>query len=477
MNNLFTVVLGLSLLVDLALGAWAGVNFQHFAKTWGLGTVAPEGLGRAAHFLAWVLGTCLVGFAAIQGVAFRWTRRDKDEGPQLAIAFGCWLVFSAVATFVFALSRGFGSEFVSLGWKFLLVDGLRGAALVVLGFLTLNAPSVVRRLRLPDAAHQQRHRDERPDRARHERGSDRPRRSEGGRAGGPEGGREGDRGDRPRRSDVDRPAARDRDRERPRTGRHGERPRRDDESFREGHGRDGREREGRGRDGRRREGSGHRDRTPVPLATESQAVAEARRILPDALERPLTVVVKGAPERIRSLVSDEGRSAEEYPIDQPAAEAIVAEDRDGRRRRRRRRRGGGGSTEASFEDGATAAGYDVLDEPVAVVREAEEPGGADSGEGQEGAYVVRGRSRRRRSPSAPEESSSDGREPLADESEERPGRHHASPVEALDVLRLLEPEEPRFPSSSRAADDRAFGRTSRPASPRRGGAPRHPEDD
>jgi hypothetical protein len=44
------------------------------------------------------------------------------------------------------------------------------------------------------------------------------------------------------------------------------------------------------------------------------------------------------------------------------------------------------------------------------------------------------------------------------------------------MLRRLEPEEPGSPASSRAVDDRAFGRSHRPAGPRRAGAPRHPED-
>ncbi len=173
MNSLFLVVLGLSLLVDLALGAWAGANFPHFAKTWGLDGVAPAGV---AHFLGWVLGTCLVGFAAIQGIAFRWTRRDKDEGPQLAIVFGCWLVLSSLATYAFVVLRGSESEFASMGLRFLVVDGLRGAVLTVLGFLALHAPSVVRELRLPDGARQPRHREERLERPRPERRDDRPRR-------------------------------------------------------------------------------------------------------------------------------------------------------------------------------------------------------------------------------------------------------------------------------------------------------------
>lgn len=423
MNSLFLVVLGLSLLMDLALGAWAGANFPHFAKTWGLGGVAPAG---AAHFLGWVLGTCLVGFAAIQGIAFHWTRRDKDEGPELAIIFGCWLVLSSLATYAFVVFRGLGSDFASLGLRFLVVDGLRGAVLTVLGFLALHAPSVVRELRLPDGARQPRHREERLERPRPERRDDRPRRRDEGRESR---GRE----DRGRLSGPREGRGRD-ERQRYSSGGRGSQkgdalqsghgPQRGD-APRSGHGPQrgdgphGGHSPQRGDAGRRREEPQRGGRPPragrrslptggpaIAADLESRAVAEARRISPDPAERPLKVVVRGAPERIRALAPDEGRLAEVFPVVPLAvppvggAEAIAADDGGGRRRRRRRPRGGVGSAGPPFEEGSSSSGYDELDEPVVAEREIEERDGGDSGEGQEGVSAVRGRNRRRRRPAS-----------------------------------------------------------------------------
>jgi hypothetical protein len=474
MNSLFLVVLGLSLLVDLALGAWAGANFPHFAKTWGLDGVVPAG---TAHFLGWVLGTCLVGFAAIQGIAFHWARCDKDEGPQLAIVFGCWLVLSSLATFAFASAQG-SPGITSLAWKFLVVDGLRGAVLTVLGWLTLHAPSVVRELRLPEGARQPRHRQERAERSHAER--PRPER----------------RDDSPRRRDEERESRGRVDRGRPRGGR-------------DSHDREDRQRQGRRREepsgearspvegGRRppptvgttrRRGTPPAGGTAVAAGLESRAVAEARRISPDPAERPLTVVVKGAPERIRPLANREERAADAYPVVPPAvppsgavppvkvAGANVTGDGSGRRRHRRGRRGGEGSTEGPIEEDAAITRDDEPDEPVVVGREIEERVGEGSGEAQEGVSAVRGRSRRRRRRSGSADSSAAGTK-VEGEPEERPGHQHASAVEALDMLRLLEPKEPSSPASPRAVDDRAFGRTYRRAGPRRADAPRQPEDD
>jgi hypothetical protein len=395
MKSLFLVVLGLSLLADLALGAWAGAKFQHFAQTWGLGGVDPAGVtsADAAHFLGWVLGTCLVGFAAIQGIAFHWTRRGKDEGPQLAIVFGCWLVLSSLATFVFASTQG-SSGIASLGLKFLLVDGLRGAVLTALGFLALRAPSVVRELRLPDGARQPRHREVRESQVREERG----------RSGG---GHEGRGRDEQPRHTVGGHGPKTGDA--PHTGHSGQRRQDPHKDARP-------PRAGRSAHGTRQ--SPLKGGTAIAADVERRAVAEARRISPDAAERPLKVVVKGAPERIRALASDEGRLAGPFPVLAPAgrssrgvppvgavppsgaAEPIAAADGGGRRRRRRRPRGGAGSAEPSFDEGSFSSGYGGLDEPVVAEREIEERGGGDSGEGQEGASAARGRNRRRRRPAS-----------------------------------------------------------------------------
>jgi hypothetical protein len=408
MNSLFLVVLGLSLLVDLALGAWAGAKFPHFANTWGLGGVAPASAAPAgvAHFLGWVLATCLIGFAAIQGIAFHWTRRGKDEGPQLAIVFGCWLVLSSLATFAFVSLRGSGSEFASMGLRFLVVDGLRGAVLTVLGFLALRAPSVVRELRLPDGARQPRHREERMERPRSERSrqdhrDDRPRRrderrEERGRSGGGHVGRGRDERQRhsaaghgPQRGDAPQRGHAEQRREEPHRGAQPPRA---------------------GRDPRGARQSPVKGGTGIAADLESRAVAEARRILPDPAERPLKVVVRGAPERFRAPAPDDSRMAEPLPVLPPAVppsggvppagagEAVVAGEGGGRRRRRRRPRGGAGSAEPRFEESFSSSGYDDLDEPVVVEREIEERGGGDSGEGQEGESAVRGRNRRRRRP-------------------------------------------------------------------------------
>ena len=139
---------------------------------------------------------------------------------------------------------------------------------------------------------------------------------------------------------------------------------------------------------------------------ESRAVAEARRIMPDLAERPLKVVVRGAPERFRPLPPGEGHVDEALPAEPSTVPPIgsdrvaSAEDRGGRRRRRRRPRGGAGSAELPFEEGFSSAGYDDLEEPAVAEREIEERGSGDSGEGQEGVSAVRGRNRRRRRPAS-----------------------------------------------------------------------------
>ncbi len=438
MNNLFLVVLGLSLLADLALGAWAGAGFSNFAKTWGLSGAVPNGV---AHFLGWVLATCLVGFAAIQGVAFHWTRRDKDEGPQLAIVFGGWLVLSALGTFAFASAhRTYG--LTSLGWKFLVVDGLRGVGLIVLGWAALHAPSVVRELRLPEETRQSRPREERSVHPRSDRRDRRPRRFDEER---------GSRGGEDRRRAAGRRTDRERDLRRRR-----ERPR--EEPLREDHPTAG---------GRR---------SPLAAGRESRAVAEARRLSPETAERPLTVVVKGASERIRPRVVAEVPPSDADATAASPAEAALTGEGGGRRRRRRRRRGGTGSIAVPSGEEALISDDEELDVPAVIEREFDARGGDDSGEVQEAATAVRGRNRRRRRRSSIEVS------PTVDaviegEPEYPLEPRRASAVEALDVLRLLEPESPSSPASPRSSGDREFGRTPRPSRPRRSGAPRHPEDD
>ncbi|MFN8548593.1 MAG: hypothetical protein U0527_11690 [Candidatus Eisenbacteria bacterium] len=295
------VLLGLSALLDVALGAWAGVAWRSFAGFWF--PQNPSMAGDDPHLLGVVLTFFLLFVAVLQGMALAWVRKEKPQGFAIATAFGGYLVVSSLVTFV-----------VFRRFEFLLVDGLRGALLVVTSMIGMNEPSTVRSLRLPARSE----RDERAPRdARPERGRHRRHERDGRRDSRPaRGGRE-DRGGRGRRSG----------------------------------GSDSRGSDSRGSESRGGESRGDRSR-PAP------ATAEAGRARPaeaeDESKRSLAVVVKG-----------------EFKTRPGGAEGDDGGDSDDRKRRRRRRRRGGVGEGA--ESGATSAPDSALPEDAVVSASGEEP--------------------------------------------------------------------------------------------------------
>jgi hypothetical protein len=140
------VVLAVSALLDLALGAWASVSWESFRQTWFL---PPAGAAGHEHqLLGLVLGLILIFFAALQLDAIRGIRKEREGAYRIPILFGGYLVVSSIVTFL--AIQGWSPKVTPRGGlEFLLMDGLRGGFLVALGILALHAPPTVRRLRLP----------------------------------------------------------------------------------------------------------------------------------------------------------------------------------------------------------------------------------------------------------------------------------------------------------------------------------------
>lgn len=151
MHLALKVVLGLSIILDLALGAWASVAWGSFAETW---FPTATNLGREPQLLGLVLGLILIFFAVMQALALHWIRNEREGGFHFVICFGSYLVASSLIVFgacKFGAPNAVGGSVVPLGGiEFLLIDGLRGAALVMLGLLAMNEPATVRELRLPE---------------------------------------------------------------------------------------------------------------------------------------------------------------------------------------------------------------------------------------------------------------------------------------------------------------------------------------
>jgi hypothetical protein len=470
MNIALYVVLGLSALLDLTLGAWASVYWESFAARWHLAGLveSPE-----ARLMGAVLGLCLICFAALQLLAGWWIRSEKEEGHRVVILFGIYLMVSSILTFVFFHRT-----------EFLLVDGLRGAALTVLAVVALNAPPTVKALRLPVRSGE----------------GERPRRSERP--------REHSRGRRPggtARVEGESSARFDRSRS-------GSSPDRGD-------GRDGRE-SGEGRRRRDpRERGGRRDRPSRTMRAEprDRPVAEDRsgssrdRLRPvvanvpearlesriPAVEetasrelsgpvrggevarddRPLTVVVKGGPEGLR------GRASEDAEV--PAAPEVAVRESEAagssseRRRRRRRRPRGGISTESRTELGriederfdskanepvpvktepeaAPKSREEAIEERIRNLRARRQSARAQRGEVVREAVQVPVRETNRPS-IAPASDPSPEPEAEPERVDAPPVHRSSTEVEALDMLGLIE-----SPERDAARASQPFGRTRKP---------------
>ena len=454
MNIALYVVLGLSVLVDLVLGAWASAAWGSFVSTWHLNfsELQPEAL-RDTQLLGLVLGFCLFCFAALQALAIYWIRGEKEEGHRLAILFGGYLIVSSLVTFA-----------VFHRPEFLLMDGLRGGLLVVLAVMVLNAPATVRELRLPDASVQSRQRggDKRTaesraprpvaDRDRRDRrGPGRPRRTMGAleddrpRGRRRRGGRDEDRSPSARR-ERSQPRAEEEPRDRPElkdrlrplitsVGSPPEAPL--TPPAREVLGGSGR----RERGPEEKEPDRYRSRRPesrprAPEETPPWDAVSSRRVHPDTPEeQPLTVVVHGGPDlRARAHpLTPESPSPETVTGPRSEADDLPGSGDRRRRRRRRRPRGGRGMDDRpEMSDADSEPDY-----PPDVVRESE--------------------------PESEPEIASRARDAEVAREESRPDAEHSSAyVEALDKLSLLEPR----PSES-APLPMEYGRTRKPVIRRR----------
>lgn len=286
------VLLGLSALLDVALGAWAGVAWRSFAGFWF--PQNPSMAGDDPHLLGVVLTFFLLFVAVLQGMALAWVKKEKPQGFAIAAAFGIYLVVSSLVTFV-----------VFRRFEFLLVDGLRGALLAVTSMIGMNEPSTVRSLRLPARSE----RDDRVSRdARPERGRHRRHERDGRRDSRPGRGDRGDRGGRGRRSGGG------------------------ESRGAEGRGGDARGGDARGGDPRGGDSRSERSRPAAPAESSRPRPAEAE----DESKRSLAVVVKG--------------DFKTRPGGPEGEEGIDGDDR--KRRRRRRRRGAAG--DGADSSGASA---------------------------------------------------------------------------------------------------------------------------
>lgn len=199
MYRIFIPLVGISIAIDVVLGAWASTAWESFARFF---FVDPAPLDAGSRLIGLVLGIALFFFAALQAFGLWRIRREDGTGYLILIAFSGYLVVSAVLTLVAAQVMGplkFG------GFEFLLVDGLRGALLGTFAVLAMREPATVRELKLPSAAERARmrpprERGEEPRRRSRSVGAEHSRSSERRRSGPPRGtGDRGGRGGRRRR--------------------------------------------------------------------------------------------------------------------------------------------------------------------------------------------------------------------------------------------------------------------------------------
>ena len=171
MHRILYVLVGVSVAIDVLLGAWASIGWESFARFWFRDPAAMTNAGT--QVIGLVLGIALLFYAALQAFAVRQIRSDDETGFPILIGFGGYLVVSAFITFAVAHAQG-GLKFG--GIEFLLVDGLRGALLATFAVLAMKEPASVREIKLPSAQERARVRQPR------ERGEERERRRPGRRS-------------------------------------------------------------------------------------------------------------------------------------------------------------------------------------------------------------------------------------------------------------------------------------------------------
>lgn len=151
-------VLQVCVILSGAIEAAMGIGFAvagpgHPVVRWLLDLGAPA---RGPVGSAWFIGIflalgCFLA-AGLHVLIWRWLREDRDEAYALINLYGGFALLGGIALFAaFSSGRGAGGATVAAGIP-LLLDSLRGAALLALGNVAHYAPNTVRELRLPARA-------------------------------------------------------------------------------------------------------------------------------------------------------------------------------------------------------------------------------------------------------------------------------------------------------------------------------------
>ena len=202
MNPFLLATLIISGVVELAVAVWALVHgFTDAAIPGWLGASEAQvstSVSAFSRLLLTIIGMVSLGMAGLHAASIQYLRREKSEGYHLAIGMGGACV--AVGLVAFVAGR-FGPGTIVGPQYFLILDGLRGLVLGAVAVFAMNAPSVIRDLRVPASRDRARSRHAAPEsRERSSRGErgDRRDRGERGHDRGPRRSRD-DRG--PRRRD------------------------------------------------------------------------------------------------------------------------------------------------------------------------------------------------------------------------------------------------------------------------------------
>ncbi len=140
MNTFLIATLVVSGAIELLVGLGAlsgsfGASVPGLTKLLGTEQIAGPGL-----LLLFLVGLGSLALAALHVLAIRWVRTEKPEGHHLAIALGAAATVVGLGAFIHSQSAAV---------PLLIVDTLRGLVVGIAGIAAMNAPSVIRDLRIP----------------------------------------------------------------------------------------------------------------------------------------------------------------------------------------------------------------------------------------------------------------------------------------------------------------------------------------
>jgi 23S rRNA pseudouridine2605 synthase len=329
----------LSGVIEAVLGIWLAVAGQsHPVVRWLLDLGAPaQGSVGSAPFIGIFLALGCFLAAGLNVLIWSWLREDRDEAYALINLYGGFAFLGGIALFA-AFSTGRGGSGASVAaWIPLVVDSLRGAALLAIGNVVHYAPMTVRELRLPERAPGTPRPSVGREAARSRGEEGRPGRHADRRGGRDRGGARAPSGPpRPQPMAAPAPSASS--------------PRRPaaavpsaavDDSASEA---DGLRRRSRGRRGGRRGRAGRGEEqtlNPPAMAETPRGATPARATVDELVVRPLPPAATGTGERDRERdeLHREERFRERHPREDRPREDRPREDhpREGRRRDERRR--------------------------------------------------------------------------------------------------------------------------------------------